>query len=846
MDDAHRRTIIVDYHSLRKRLDGWYEIGELRQGRAIADAIPNVLDQLLERLGRQYGGLAYREAVSLKDYSDRRLLLREGPPVGAEVDAAVEAFEKAGFRRFVDPARRRGGSLLMEVMRDVLEDRRPRELVIATADPDVVDIVDLLRPVGVLTGLICVFTKKRTEQISGVPDGLIDLGDIADSLGITMKAGFELTEDEDSEKALGSILAGAATARWLSLEGAFDELARRIEGLRVGVVVGGDGDAAADGAATEPSELPDSEKGRQRYIESALERMNPQNWRLAPDGSGVFDVHALVDIAREAKWLAAGGWQVERLQELNEATKGFRATPENSWLGHGGFEELLAAAHKHDSGVAWAQPKREMFDQLYRERPTSASSVEDEDGTLRDVASFVTERLNKSDKAVTLVELANDLANDAAPEFTEVSADKGWVGRGSFLELIKQANRRYAGDAWILDTDVSPGYIRLRRHPRPVEETGKRPVQKTGRRDESGARSLLRTVVPAFPADDAKQFRLRAAVLATVLTRTNVVASIAGGPNPLTAHATAARDLSLKTTGLTGRAPFTFMLRTLTNDDPRVRQIREMELRLVQVTDEVAGKVTEREKTGQDEGPLLGTRALLRIASENFSRHLAEQGYGDRYLEEAQKLLGPSDEGAARARFEDVFDPNLIDAKYKQFKPKQADPTTDAGSESLEAMLERAAEERSALLMEVRTGMDEAVKPGEVSQRDDVAEHVRQQIIAWPPEWPPEEDGITLLDLHLSLKADLPKLRLLDVARCLSDQGDEPAWEIVSGRPYSLVRRSTPPPLKPPPRKFPRRLMGEREWFELSMRFWTSLAEEQSAVSWVEAARSMIRVERAG
>jgi hypothetical protein len=828
MYDAHRRTIIVDYYSLRDRLDRWYEIGELRQGRVIADSIPHELERLLRRLGEQYGESASRTMVSLKDYSDRRLLLREGSPVGAEADAAVAAFEKAGFRRFVNPARRRGGSLLMEVMRDVLEDRRPRELVIATADPDVVDIVDLLRPAGVLTGLICVFTGTRTDQISGVPDGLVHLGDIADVLGIRMEGGFELTEEAVSS--LVRILDRAGDARWLSLAGAFNELANELRAATV--ADGADGDNAADGATTGPWELPTHVVGRQRYIKSFLELMGTQNWRLAPDGSGVYDVRALDQVAKEAQRLAVGGWQVERLQELDAATTRLGATQENSWLGHETFADLLAAAREHDSAGDWALPEAEMFDDLYLERSPGAE-LEEVDRELQGVARFVSQRLNESDTAVTLVELANEV-----PKVSEVSAENGWGGRGSFLDLIRQANRRHAGDAWILDTDIPPGFIRLRKHARPIAETGKRPVQDTGKRDENSTRSLLRTVVPAFPTDDAHQFLLRAAVLATVLTTANVV-RIVGGPNPFK-FAVEARDLSGKTTGITGRPAFAFMLRTLTNDAPHVRGIRELELRLVQVTDEVSGRLTRPEQMAQDQEPLLGTRALLRIVSENLQRYLEAQGYGARYREEAEIQLGPSDADSARTRFHEVFDRERIDAKYKDYRRDHVGLTTKAGVDAFEAMLEVASMERSELLAEARAESDEpeAVESGDISQRDDIGELVKRHII----EWDHAEDGVTLLQLHQALAADVSDLRLLDVARILArnDQGGEPAWEMVPWLPYSRARRSTSPPLA-----HGRRLMGEREWIERSKRFWTSLIEEEIPVSWVEAARSMIRVEHA-
>ena len=819
MDDAQRRTIIVDYDSLRERLMKWYWNGELRQARAIADSIPIKLDRLVRRLGRQYGESGRRRMAGLKDYSDRRLLLSAGPPAGAGVDAAAEAFERDGFRRFVNPARRRTGSLLMETMRDVLEDRRPREIVIATADPNVVDVVNLLRPAGVMTGLICVFSKERTQQIRGVPDGLVDLRDIADALEIRMQDGFDLTESHPSVTALARILHRAGGARWLSLEATFSELEGELR-RAARDAESDDGDDAVVDAGTRTAELPNRDVGRRRYVASILELRTVQRWRLAPDESGLLDEHALKRIADDAERLADGGWRVEGLRELRAATLRSGATPENSWLGHGSFVELLRDVRAYVEGD-WAIPEEGLFEEL-NDEPSTDAGPEEVDGKLPAVARFVGERLNASDTAVTLVDLAN-----AAPEAIGVSAENGWEGRGSFLELIRQANRRHAGDAWILDTDIAPGFIRLRRHPRPVDGTPKP--------SESRPNSQLRTVVPTFPADDERQLLLRAAVLATVLTRTNVVG--VAGERSWNNFSAEARDLSRETTGVTGRQAYAFLLRSLISVDPSIQGEWEPELRLVQVTDELAGrepwKVASSEQAGRYEEPLMGTRAVLRIVSDNFQRYLAAQGYGARYQKEAESRLGPRDADEARARFPEVFDPQRIDEEYRRFRVRYEVPK-GRGDELLRAILTEAAMERRLLLEMQQPPSGERVSG---SAQDDFRARVAQQI----SECDTAEDGVTLQELHVALAEEMPDLHPFDVARILTggEQDDEVDWKMVVGLPYSRVRgRSITLGADSRP-------VRELAWFRHSMQFWTSLIKhgEPIAVSWLEAARSMIRVE---
>jgi hypothetical protein len=817
MDNGNRKTIIVDFGSIGRRLMLWRDHGELRQAQQIAESIPENLDGLLTLLGTKLG----RASSRLKDYNDRRLLLPSEPIEGPlRLDEVARAFERAGFRRAAGTSSDPGVPVLLELLRDLVEERRPKELIVATADPGVVDVIALLRPADITTGVICILNKSDTERMMEIPDGLIDLRDVSEVLGIEMQRGFQVGSDDPAFVVLSQILRNAESAGWMSLEGLLSELENQLRGSSrraTGAEVS-DGDrevVVEDEFAT----LPTSPIGRRVFVEELVERLPNNEWIWAPTSSGLVSRSSLVDVAEQAERIGSEGWSSETVgQLLHFVQQRTAAGAGNAWLGYGSFKELVRGAREVIGGL-WQLPDEDLLDDAPGLEQTEDAGPDDK---LRRFARAIQRRLSESDHAVPLVDLAN-----SAPTAAGVSSENGWEGRGSFLELVRELNGRFAGGSWILDTDVAPGFIRLSRHTRPVTPTaGERSSAQDG-----GAVTALRRVVANFPNDNEMDIMLRAAVLATVLTRT---ATVRLGTSASMAFVTAgARDLSERTVRLSGRSDYSFLFKSAVSTGGASLDPRDLFTRTADVTARVYGE--HPWKAGQPSAELMGTRELLRIVSMNFQQYLRDQGFTGQFLEHAQQRLGPADPRIAANRMADLFAPEALDDIYRRYSARRPRPDNN-GSGLLEGLLYSAQQERHLVLKHSSPAGARDRSTLELALDGDIEEAIEDRLADLGRDT--GGDGVRFTDLQEALAQEGFEVGPLRLGRHLAERswsGDTAEWRLDDQLPYSRIL----------PANGAEHAAGtsELQWYEYSMAFWEFLMVQKPPrpVSWVEATQAVIR-----
>ena len=531
------RALIVDIGSIHRQLTRWRHRGEF----AAADELLRHFSEDPDRWLRAVGlGRPEATPLSLRDFDLRVLLLTRTKAWSAndkffdhiddvarsdtDYRSAVNRFERRGFRPIVSTASP-SLQVSIELMNLSRDSALPSEVVIATASPEVSDLLPTLRSFGVRTSVVAVFGKDDTARISDVVDAVVDLMELAEALGQDIRRGFDIRDRSNREKVFESVCEILSddtddAAGTVALDGLREELTRQSPDLR--------------------SILPREDGGLRELLETMFNdhRDDPVLSRYRITDELLVPLETLRDVADEIERIAARATQDPRRPDRidmsylsNELQRMLTAGGLTLWLGYEKFSQLLWAALKtvqwgrdwqvdaDDSGFVVVPPGTLAAAGSVPE-PRSAGSEDDRSQKLRAVARYVDGRLRNARFALTLVELANDTPT----EIEGVNASTGWLGYRTFLSLLRAAKQVWPDADWIFETQVSPGY--LRRKDQRIPSTFDATIA-TGRAEPAAtirSETLdLRRAIPEFPRGTVNELRRKIAVLATVLASSSAL-----------------------------------------------------------------------------------------------------------------------------------------------------------------------------------------------------------------------------------------------------------------------------------------------------------------------------------
>lgn len=527
------RALIVDVGSIHARLMGWRHRGEFED----ADEVMRLFCEAPDRWLRAVGvGRPEGAALTLRDFDRRTLVLpRTDDSVEpklieqlqwiAATDSAyrnaVDRFEQFGFRIVVSAAEP-SMQLSIEVMRMLRERALPTEVVIATASPQIAEILPVLRSLGVRVDVVAVMSRRETRRLYELVDSALDVKGLTDALGLGIVPGFAIRNATHRRRIYDKIveILGKASLTPFTIDGLRSELQEL--------------------SSTVDDNLPREDGGLRELLEDLLEeRKNDKvlsSYRLTTDR--LIPVQSLIDTAEQLKDILKRvpreGNTVRLTYIADELLQQQSAVGDGRWLGYESFRSFLEAVLDARPNYGWrvdaatapaclVVPEGSLPDLVRTETRVKTTDFgrEDRGEVLRQVAEFVDARLRDSEVALPLV----DLANEVPSEVDGASSGNAWLGHGTFLTLLRAASQSLPDADWIFETQVSPGYVRLASHRRPTASSAT-----FQRYSGAGARvgvastapvrpaiAKLRDVVQDFPNDTVEEVRLRIAIMATVI-----------------------------------------------------------------------------------------------------------------------------------------------------------------------------------------------------------------------------------------------------------------------------------------------------------------------------------------
>lgn len=510
---ANDAALLVDLGSVHAQLMEWRHRGDFADAPALFRAFSRDSDRWIARLGAWRDGSHLDGPVGLRDF-DRRLLilpqndLREMAERDAAYAQAVSSFEQQGFRIVISTSSP-SLQLSIEMLRMQTERSLPSHVVIATAAPDAAGLLSALRTAGVRTMVAAVMSRHNSEGLQDLVDAVLDLPKLVETFGLEIEPGFSIpngTHRAAIHERIEQILRGDAVEKDVALDEVEAELAL----------------LGAPFVASLPIRL----GGLRALLADLLAEQSDgigRDWRLVSDR--LVSTKRLREVAEKVRSIAASSPRVEQGTLLTEIANVLPARIGTSggsgqvrWLGFASFSELLKeAAAAADAGweIDTSGPGYLRIPDLPAP-PIGRPPTPDGEAARRAkldpigrVADFINWRLRASDKALPLVGLANDVP-DVVPE---ADSSTNWLGHRTFLGLLRAAEAQQPEVGWIFETGVSPGYIRLERHPQPSESTSGGPLPNTVRSNVA----KIRSVIPDFPNDSVSGLHLRIAVIASVL-----------------------------------------------------------------------------------------------------------------------------------------------------------------------------------------------------------------------------------------------------------------------------------------------------------------------------------------